>query len=97
MCDERKRKDDRAGREIDRKQDEGGRAVRERDTGEIKRHWNEVERGKELVGNERGEASERENPRPRGRSVGIKRRAEEKADLRYYRESGRARRKGSED
>lgn len=62
MCDERKRKDDRAGREIDRKQDEGGRAVRERDTGEIKRHWNEVERGKELVGTKGGEAYRTREP-----------------------------------
>lgn len=60
MCDERKRKDDRAGREIDRKQDEGDRAVRERDTDEIKRHWNEVERGKELVGTKGGRLRTRE-------------------------------------
>lgn len=74
--------------------------MRERDTDEIKRHWNEVERGKELVGTKGGRLRTREPRivlRPRGRSVGIKRRAEEKADLRYYRESGRARRKGPED
>lgn len=34
--------------------------MRERDTDEIKRHWNEVERGKELVGTKGGRLRTRE-------------------------------------